>query len=512
MDDSRVRRPGRRWCRAATACVAVVLAATTSIPAVSAEPADLEAAGPGALTSVAAQIGADQAWARGITGAGVNVAVIDTGVAPVPALSGPDKVIAMVDLSGEADAPEAEYLDTYGHGTHMAGIIAGRDPGARPGAGGGFLGVAPDAGIVSVKVADNTGATDVSQVIAGIDWVIEHAAELDIRVLNLSYGTDSTQRYAIDPLAHAVERAWQAGIVVVVAAGNDGRGVRRLAMPAADPYVLAVAPAEVRADGSVRVPSWATSGSHDRHPDLAAPGTSIISLRSPGSRIDTEHPGARVGDTLFKGSGSSQAAAVVSGAVALVLDARPELRPDEVKALLRRGADPFHNRQARFQGAGLLDVAAALDAAVPADAVQSWPPSDGSGSLQASRGSHVVSVDGVPVLGEVAVNGAQWGPWDGARWDRGSWDGASWRGVSWRGVSWRGATWTGASWRGASWRGVSWRSAAWVDDTWTGAGWTGASWSGASWREASWSGGSWTGASWRGASWRSGAWGGVSWR
>ncbi len=130
----------------------------------------------------------------------------------------------MVDLSLEADVPEARYLDTYGHGTHMAGIAAGRSPGADLRTEHGFLGVAPDARIVSIKVADNTGAVDVTQVIAGIDWVVQHRNEgdLNIRVLNLSYGTDSKQGYQIDPLAAAVERAWDAGIVVVVAAGNDG--------------------------------------------------------------------------------------------------------------------------------------------------------------------------------------------------------------------------------------------------------------------------------------------------
>ncbi|MEZ5167393.1 MAG: S8 family serine peptidase [Acidimicrobiales bacterium] len=219
----------------------------------------------GSLYNLVDQIGARSLWQQGITGRGVDVAVIDTGVVPVPALSDPDKVVAVVDLSLEASVPEATYLDNYGHGTHMAGIIAGRDPGADPRSASErpteFVGVAPDAGIVSVKVGDNTGAVDVSQVIAGIDWVIQHrnADGLNIRVLNLSYGTDGSQDYRIDPLAAAVERAWEAGIVVVVAAGNEGWHSRGLANPAYDPFVITVGGAEPTASG-FKVPSWTSSG------------------------------------------------------------------------------------------------------------------------------------------------------------------------------------------------------------------------------------------------------------
>ena len=127
----------------------------------------------------------------------------------------------------------------FGHGTFMASIIAGHEPGVNPTAGDSksYMGVAPDARLVSVKVADARGATDVSQVIAGIDWVVQHAHDpgLNIRVLNLSFGTDSAQSYRVDPLAYAAEVAWNAGIVVVVSAGNGGPTDTGLTMPAADP-------------------------------------------------------------------------------------------------------------------------------------------------------------------------------------------------------------------------------------------------------------------------------------
>src|SRR5205085_491219 len=138
-------------------------------------------------------------------------------------------------------------LDTYGHGTFMAGLIAG-DDGATGSAA--YRGVAPGARIVSLKVATADGGVDVTQVIAAIDWVVQHAHDpgLNIRVINLSYGTNSTQASGTDPLAYAAEQAWKKGIVVVTAAGNagyqKGSGAPCLADPAYDPYVIAVGGAD----------------------------------------------------------------------------------------------------------------------------------------------------------------------------------------------------------------------------------------------------------------------------
>ena len=198
--------------------------------------------------------GAAAMWDAGYTGAGVDVAVIDSGVVPVDGLRPPARSSTVRTSRSRlwsatrraARRARSRTLDTYGHGTHLAGIIAGRDD-AAPGTvtsatSGNFVGVAPDARIVSVKVADAQGRTDVSQAIAAIDWVIQHknANGLNIRVLNMSFGTDGVQSYQLDPLAYAAEQAWHKGIVVVVAAGNAGYGSAKLNNPAYDPYVIAV--------------------------------------------------------------------------------------------------------------------------------------------------------------------------------------------------------------------------------------------------------------------------------
>jgi serine protease AprX len=172
----------------------------------------------------------------------VDVALLDTGVVEVEGLRG--KVVHGPDLSYEADDAALRHKDTYGHGTHLAGIIAGRDSGAYgvdKGDEDHFLGMAPEARVVSVKLADASGATDVSQVIAGIDWVVQNKNRngLNIRVLNLSFGTDGVQSYLLDSLTYAVEVAWRKGMVVVVSAGNEGFGSAKLNNPAYDPHVLA---------------------------------------------------------------------------------------------------------------------------------------------------------------------------------------------------------------------------------------------------------------------------------
>ncbi len=483
------------------------------------------------LYSTTQMIGAQQLWARGITGKGVGVALIDTGVAPVQGLNGSGQLFNGPDLSFDSQSPVLTYNDEYGHGTHMAGIIAGNDTfgGSTQYSGNSnqFTGVAPDARIVNLKVGDENGVVDVSQVLAEIDWVVQHKNDnsLNIRVLNLSFGTDSTQAYTLDPLAFAAEVAWRNGIVVVAAAGNSGGSSNGLANPATDPYLIAVGAADTQGSTSTSddtVASFSSSGNGTRNPDVVAPGVHIASLRDPGSVVDTLYSstGAVTGNArFFRGSGSSQAAAVVSGAAALLLQSHPGASPNQVKYALTASATSLANQPASAQGNGEIDVAAANRVNVgPGQAKQNFTQSTGTGSLEASRGSlHVVS-NGAALTGERdilgnAFNSASMAAAEasGASWSGGTWNGASWSGASWSGASWSGASWSGASWSGASWSGASWSGASWSGASWSGASWSGASWSGASWSGASWSGASWSGASWSGASWSGCSWSGAGW-
>ncbi|MBT8203013.1 MAG: S8 family serine peptidase [Acidimicrobiia bacterium] len=432
---------------------------------------------------------AAQMWEAGFTGEGIDVAIIDSGVATVEGLDLPGKVLHGPDLSFESQGPDI-YVDTFGHGTHLAGIIAGRDDGIRNinKVKSEFVGMAPDARIVSLKVADRNGVTDVSQVIAAIDWVVQHRNTdgLNIRVLTLAYGTDSIQDYQIDPLSHAVEQAWRAGIVVVVAAGNDGNG-SPLRNPATNPFVITVGATDSQGTGDFiddELMGFSSCGTPDRHVDVGAPGKSIESLVAPSSTASIENPDG-VNGRYIKGSGTSQATAVVAGAVALLAQQRPNATPDQIKALITGRANPLTGVDDTCQGSGVFTVKDLYDEALNPTpvAVQTHAASTGIGSLEAARGSVHIESDGVVLDGEQDIFGNDW---VGASWSSLAAAGASWSGGDWNGASWSGASWSGASWSGASWSGASW----------SGASWSGASWSGASWSGASWSGNVWHGISW----------------
>jgi serine protease AprX len=426
----------------------------------------------GSLYTIANQVtGASAMWDAGYTGKGVDVAVIDSGVVPVDGFKTPGKVVYGPDLSLEANGP-AKNLDTFGHGTHMAGIIAGRDSAAGASVTGdssNFVGMAPDSRIVSIKIADAKGQTDVSQAIAAIDWVVQNRNKngLNIRVLNMSFGTDGVQDYLLDPLAYAAEQAWHKGIVVVVAVGNEGFGTAKVNNPAYDPYLIAVGSNNANGTATTAddvVSSFSNDGDGTRNPDLVAPGEKVVSLRSPGSYLDATYPAARIGERFFRGSGTSQSTAVVSGAAALLISQRPELTPDQVKALLTRTAEPIPGATAAQQGAGLVDLATAKDTATPADAKQTFAVSTGVGSLEAARGSVHVTVGGREIRGEVDVRGKAF---DVRKWATGLRNGGNWNGMSWSGMSWSGMSWSGMSWSGMSWSGMSWSGMSWSGMSWS---------------------------------------------
>ena len=471
-------------------------------------------ADPYSMQSITQGDGAQAWWQAGYTGQGVDVALIDTGVSPVPALSGNGKIVNGPDLSLESQNPSFRYLDTNGHGTFMAGIIGGND-----GQPGGYRGVAPDSRILSVKVADADGGVDVSQVIAAIDWVVQHRHDngMNIRVINLSYGTNSSQSFLVDPLAFAVEQAWKAGIVVVTAAGNTGLG-SGLEDPAYDPWVISVGAADTMGTQSMSDDQPAafsagasctgTAAMGCRAPDLLAPGAHMQGLRDPGSYVDQNNPNAALGDQYFRGSGTSEAAAYVTGAVADLLQKYPQLSPDQVKQMLVDNSDTLPGYSPLAQGAGELDLNSLLSATPPRYLnvfhLLSW----GTGSLEASRGTNHLSLGGTLLQGAQDIFGQPFNSLkmayleaNGSSWSGGTWNGSQWTGNSWSGNSWSGSSWSGSSWSGSSWSGSSWSGLTWSGNSWSGSSWSGSSWSGSSWSGSSWSGSSWSGDSWLGASW-----------
>ena len=468
----------------------------------------------GSLQQVEQIVGATGAYTSGWTGKGVDVALIDTGVAPVQGLTS-GNVINGPDLSFDSGRADVRYKDTYGHGTHMASIIAGRDVAGTPASytnPANFHGIAPDARIVSIKVGASDGSADVSQVIAAIGWVAEHAHSngLNIRVLNLSYGTDGKQDYHLDPLAYAAQAAWRKGVLVVVAGGNDGTTNVDLANPALDGNLLAVGASDPNGTLDVKddtVPAFANRGTDTRHVDVVAPGVHILGLRVPNGLVDQAYPSARVGTRFFRGSGTSQSTAVVSGVAALLFQHYPDLTPQQAKMLLGYGAQWMAKGTTKTAGAGIVDASSAIalsDKAITRALASTTTATFGTGlgTLELARGSSHVSLDGVALTGEKDIFGKPWVP---AVWAPLALLGTSWTADgSWNGSAFTGSTWSTTSstdWAGRTWAGTTWTGRTWAGLTWTGRTWAAGSWDGRTWADNAWSGRTWAGRTWAGSTW-----------
>jgi serine protease AprX len=401
-------------------------------------------------------------------GDGVGVAVIDTGVDPVPGLS---RVVRGVDLSGEGDG-----VDHYGHGTFMAGLIAGKSSG-----------VAPGATIVSVKVAGADGATTLAKVIGGIGWVVTHQSQFNLRVLNISFGAVLPVPTASNPLDAAVEAAWASGIVVVTASGNEGAA--RVTSPGDDPWVITAGAAAPNQPGAA---FW--SGRSSTKPDLLAPGVSVLSLRAPGSTIDRTNPGARVGDGYFRGTGTSMSSALTAGAAALLVHDHPTATPDDVKGALIAGTRASGRQEAQASANVTVQRSPGQDGKSSGqqgpDTAQANQPDQGGGSGRGDSGDggDLGGASAAPRMIDVArADRAQPSPtwwqhhpiaFDGLGigltampWTSVSWTSVSWTSVSWTSVSWTSVSWTSVSWTSVSWTSVSWTSVSWTSVSWTSLGW-----------------------------------------
>ncbi|WP_051428333.1 S8 family peptidase [Bacillus sp. J33] len=285
------------------------------------------------LNTATAAIGANIANnSYGLRGRGITVSVIDTGVYRHYDLTSPsNRIIGFRDFVNGQTVP----YDDNGHGTHVAGAIAGNGAASSKQ----YSGVAPEANIVGVKVLDSQGNGSLSNVVAGINWSMANRSTYGIRVINLSLGATPSTSYVNDPLAQACEKAWKSGIVVVAAAGNSGpQGT--IDTPGFDPIILTIGAANDRNTIPIQddIPGNYTSSKPTIDgfikPDIAVPGTNITSLMSPNSTLANQLPQNRVGAHYLTLTGTSMATGVASGIVALLLQASPPYTPDLVKVRL----------------------------------------------------------------------------------------------------------------------------------------------------------------------------------
>jgi subtilisin family serine protease len=302
--------------------------------------------------------GIDALHRQQVTGRGVTVAVIDSGLWEDSRLTndtrGESRLLARYDAL--EDKENVVLLDESGHGTHMASIIANSAPTTRDGAPTGwYKGVAPDANLVAVKVLDRQGRAHLLDIVRAVQWVVDNRERYAIRVLNLSFAQFPRWPYWEDPVNQAVMKAWRSGVAVVAAAGNEGPDVMTVGSPGNLPYIITV--------GAV-TDSWTTDTRDDDYipefssrgptptghikPDIVALGGHMTGLIQPGSALATEQPEDILRTGEFVSTGSSQASAFVSGLLALLLQLDPELGPDQLKCKLTTSAEPAINADGRL--------------------------------------------------------------------------------------------------------------------------------------------------------------------
>jgi serine protease AprX len=373
---------------------------------------------------------ADKVWnlATPLQGQGIGVAVLDSGVnyqTDLYTLMGRNRVVASVSTQ---DGYNQSTFDGYGHGSNVAGIVGGNGRTS----GGKYIGIAPLVDIINVKVCDDLklGECTAQAVVSGLQWVLEHKNTYNIRVVNLSLNTTVAESYHTSPIDAAIEVLWFNGIVVVVSAGN--KGTAGLYPPANDPFAIVVGAADdkntvsISDDKIAGFSSYGTTVDGFAKPDLVAPGINIISLMgNSGMGLPAEHPQNVIDGSYFKMSGTSVAAPIVSGAVALLLQDEPNLTPDQVKYRLTATANKNWGGYSQSKaGAGYLDVFAAINGTTTQSA--------NTGTLP----SQMLSTGSEPI---------------------------SWGSVGWNSVGWNSVGWNSVGWNSVGWNSVGWNSDYWED-------------------------------------------------
>jgi serine protease AprX len=372
-------------------------------------------------------IRADQIWNNSpyLQGTAIGVAVVDSGLNPNGDLytqAGVNRQVADVRFNSDSNQNTS---DGYGHGTHVASIVGGDGSES----GGKYIGVAPLVNIINVKVSNDNGSAMMKDVVAGLQWILENKDTYNIRVVNLSLNSSIAESYNTSPLDAAVEILWFNKIVVVASAGNRGNGA--IYPPANDPFIITVGATDDKGTNGLSDDLLASFSAYGpttdgiQKPDLVAPGTNIIArLVNQNMGLAAAHPSNKVGTQYFRMSGTSMAAPMVSGAVALLLQDEPGLTPDQVKFRLMATANKsWSGYNASQSGAGYLDVYAAVRGTTTKSANTGIKP------------SQLLSTGSAPIT---------WGSvgWNSVGWNSVGWNSVGWNSVGWNSVGWNSDYWT----------------------------------------------------------------------
>lgn len=370
---------------------------------------------------------ASNVWDQGpdyYQGQGTTVAVVDSGVGANKDLG--TRLVNGVNFNKEYH----DSVDSYGHGTFVAGLVAG-DGSLSSGK---YVGIAPKTNILNVRVSNDQGGATESEVVSALQWVNDNKVAFNIRVVNMSLNSASAQSYLTSPMDAAAEILWFNGIVVVASAGNTGTA--NLYPPANDPFVITVGATDDKGtlstgdDVRAGYSSYGTTDARTSKPDIVAPGTRIIGLLPQNGvlKIGEDHPSNSVNLNYFSLSGTSMAAPMVSGAAALMLQANPALNPDQVKNRLMSTANKnwpgYDTTPAASTGAGYLDIYAAMRST----------SMDAAPSNLGKSASQLLQSGSAPIT------------WGSVNWNSVNWNSVNWNSVNWNSVNWNSVNWNSDYW------------------------------------------------------------------
>lgn len=386
-----------------------------------------------------------------LCGRGVTVAVVDSGIYAHPDLAG--RIVAAVDFTQDPPVVSTTPLsDPGGHGTHVAGLVAGDGTAS----GGAYTGTAPCANIVDVRVLDAFGQSTTSVVLRGLQWVLANRRTYGIRIVNLSLGGRVTSTYRRDALSVAAEALVFAGVNVVAAAGNGGPNSASILAPANDPFVLSVGALDdmgtvkpsddVVATFSARGP---TLYDNAVKPDLIAPGRKLVSLLSPGSTIAAQYPDRLVTSSgatspqYLRLSGTSMAAPLVAGIIALMLEKEPSLSPWQVRFRLKLGVRKL-NKVAPFDcGSGEATVGPLFLTDLTSQYVANPLADVLAQELYTALYGQPLQWRSMGYNGGVDSRGVEW--------PQVTWDNVTWDGITWENIAWEQFDWTNIAWENIAW-------------------------------------------------------------
>jgi serine protease AprX len=371
--------------------------------------------------------GVRQTWEMDLDGKGITVAVIDSGVYADNDFKGeskkdPYRIIYAISFSPGSFKTD----DATGHGTHVAGIVGGNGLASD----GMYAGVAPNVNLINLKVSDETGMAYESDVVAAMQWVYDNKDLYNVRVVNISLNSTVEQSYHTSPIDAALEILWFNGVVVVASAGNCGSGGTYNAVnaaPANDPFIITVGAsdehgtADFTDDTIASFSAFSTTMDGNVKPDIIAPGKDIVSVSAWSSDWRFNHPDRVVMDgEYFRLSGTSMAAPVVTGAVALLLQDEPDLTPDQVKyRLINTGRTITDDDGNSFS---YLDAYGAVT----------------GDTTEASNTGTVAS--------QLLWSGDEAVAWDSVAWNSVAWNSVAWNSVAWNSVAWNSVAWNSVAW------------------------------------------------------------------